>query len=184
MSLNIFIYLIAFAIITVCFVVSLLIGTGAFAILWVRVPFVPTPQKNVKLIIDQLALGPGQTFYDLGCGDGRFLIAAEKKGAKAVGFEVAPWAYVRARLNLLLRHSQAKVVYKNFYYAKITDADAVFCFLMDVVMPKVEKKLAAELKTGARVVCYGFKLPTWNPTKIIHLKPQDRKSSNIYLYIK
>jgi hypothetical protein len=51
-------------------------------------------------------------------------------------------------------------------------------------MPKVEKKLLAELKPGAKIVCYGFKLPTWKPAKVIDLKPKDKRSSNIYLYIK
>lgn len=182
--LEVALFLTSFIILTIGTVTALLIGASAVAILWVRVPFVPTPQKNVELIIEQFNLKPGERFYDLGCGDARFLIAAEKRGAKAIGFEISPWAYLRAQLNILLHRSQAKVLYKNFYRANLKDADGIFCFLMNVVMPKVEEKLAAELKPGARIVCYGFKLPTWTPDKIINLKPKDRNSSSIYLYTK
>lgn len=168
----------------VCLVISLLIGSSAIVIFLTKVPFAPTPKRNVKIVIDKLELKPGQIFYDLGCGDGRFLIEAEKRGAKAIGFEISPWAFLKAKLNLWLYKSKAKILYKNFYHTNISDADAVFAFLMDNVMPKVEAKLKKELKSGAKIACYGFKLPTWLPIKVIDLKPQDKRSSKIYLYQK
>ncbi|MDX9893555.1 MAG: 50S ribosomal protein L11 methyltransferase [Patescibacteria group bacterium] len=178
------VYLGCLVIIVIGFLTAILITLSAATILIVQVPFVPTPKKNVKIIIDQLNLKPGQIFYDLGCGDGRFLIATAQAGASAIGFEVSPFAYVKAKLNIWLNRSSAKIFYQNFYRQNISNADAVFCFLMDVVMPKVEKKLLTELKPGAKVVCYGFKLPNWQPSKIIDLNPANKKSSNIYLYLK
>lgn len=177
-------YIILFLIAGVSFLASLLIGASAIAIFVTRVPFVPTPQKNVKLIIDQFGLKPGQKFYDLGCGDGRFLIEAEKRGAKAIGFEISPWAFFRAKINLFVHKSQAEVLYKNFYHFNLSDADTVFCFLIDTVMPKVEEKLRQELKPGTKIICYDFKLPTWKPIKVVDLRPDDKKSSNVYLYSK
>ena len=165
-------------------VVALLVGASALAIFFTRVPFAPTPKKNVQLIIDQFELRPSQIFYDLGCGDGRFLIEAEKRRAKATGFEISAWAFLRAWLNLKINHSQAKVEFKNFYQVNLARADAVFCFLIDSVMAKVEKKLKQELKSGAKIVCYGFNLPSWPPKKIIELKPGNPKSSKIFLYQK
>lgn len=162
--------------------IMLLLSIAALAA--VGVPFVPTPQKNVKKNIDTLDLKPGEIFYDLGCGDGRFLIEAQKRGAKATGFEVSPSAFLRAKLNLLAKGGQAKLKYKNFYSQDLSDADAIFCFLLDAVMPKVEQKLLAELKPGARVVSYGFKMPNWTETKIIETDPTNLKSSKIYFYIK
>lgn len=162
-----------------------LLFTGVvIALFIVRVPFAPTPKKNVKVIIDLLDLKPGQIFYDLGCGDGQFLIEAGRRGAKAIGFEISPWIYFKARLNILINQSPAQVFFKNFYHVKITDADRVFCFLITSVMPKVEKKLKAELRPGAKIVCYGFKLPNWQPDKIIYTNPYNRKASKIFLYTK
>ena len=182
--LTFFLNILLFFIAVFYLLVALLIGSSAIVIFIVRVPFAPTPKKNVRKIIDLLELKPGQIFYDLGCGDGRFLIEAEKRGAKAKGFEISPYAYLRAKLNLAWHKSKAKVIYKNFYHEDIADADAVFAFLIDTVMPKVEEKLKKELKSGAKIACYGFKLPTWKPEKIIDLIPKDKKSSNIYLYNK
>jgi len=177
-------YLIIFIIAGVCLLASILIGTSVIAMFLTRVPFVPAPKRNVKVIIDQLDLKPGQKFYDLGCGDGRFLIEAETRGAKAIGFEISPWALFRAKINLLLHHSKVRLLFKNFYRSDLAEADAVFCYLMTKVMPKVEDKLKRELKPGAKVACYGFPLPTWKPAKVIDLKLKDKRSSNIYLYQK
>lgn len=171
-------------VILIYLIVAIIIGGSVIVLPFTKVPFVPTPKRNVKLIIDQLNLKPGQTFYDLGCGDGRFLIEAEKRGAQAIGFEISPWAYIRGKLNLLLHRSKAKIFFQNFYHHKISDADAIFCYLINTVMPRVEEKLEKELKPGAKIACYGFKLPTWQPEKVIDLKPLDKRSSKIYLYIK
>jgi SAM-dependent methyltransferase len=175
-------YLILFLVATVCLIVSLLIGASVISLFAVKVPFVPTPKKNVKLIINQLNLKPGQVFYDLGCGDGRFLIEAAKRGAKAIGFDVDLWAYIRCRINILINKCSARVYYKNFYHQDLSKADAVFCFLITKVMPRVEAKLKTELKTGAVIVCYGFNLPTLPAEKIVDLKPFDKKASKIYVY--
>src|SRR3989344_1350536 len=66
----------------------------------------------------------------------RFLIEGEKKLAQATGFEVSPWAYLKARLNIYLSKSQARIIYKNFYSVSLENADVIFCFLLDTVMPR------------------------------------------------
>jgi len=79
---------------------------------------------------------------------------------------------------------RCEIFYKNFYNANLADADAIFCFLMDSVMPKVEKKLKKELKPGAKIACYGFKLPAWPPVKVVEIKKGNKRASKIYLYQK
>jgi len=177
-------YFVVFLVAGATLITGLLVGASIIALFFTRVPFVPTPKKNVKIIIDQLDLKPKKIFYDLGCGDGRFLIEAKARGAKAIGFEVSPWAYFKAKLNIFFHHCQAKVLYKNFYQANIADADAVFCFLIDTVMPKVEEKLKRELKPGALVASYGFTMPNWPPVKVVEIKKGNKKASKIYLYKK
>jgi SAM-dependent methyltransferase len=147
-----------------------------------RVPYAPTPKKMIEKIIKELNIKPGQLVYDLGCGDGRFLFAAEAKGAKAVGFEISPIVYLKARLTKLLKRSKVKINYKNFYSVDLSDADVVFCFLVDTVIPKVAKKLKKELKPGTKVVSYGFAFPNWEPTKVIIPALEDRTSSKVFIY--
>jgi DNA modification methylase len=54
------------------------------------VPFVPSPQEVVDKMIELAGVGKNDTVYDLGSGDGRIVIAAAKKGARTVGFEIDP----------------------------------------------------------------------------------------------
>lgn len=161
---------------------ALFLAASMVALAFTRVPYVPTPKKNIEKIFDCFTLSAGNRFYDLGCGDGRFVIAAARRGARAVGFEISPWAYLKARFNVWRTHVPAEIRYADFYHADLSDADAIFCFLITTVMPVVEKKLRQELKPGAQVVCYGFKLPTWPPEKIVELKPGKKNASKIYVY--
>ena len=182
--LETFFYLLLFILFLLGWTIVLLIAASAIALLIFKVPFAPTPSSTVQTIINLFGLKPGQIFYDLGCGDGRFLMAASQKGAKATGFEIAPWAFLRGKINLWQTKSQAKILFKNFYEVNLADADAIYCFLMAKVMPQVEAKLEKELKTGTKVITYGFPLPTWKQKKVIDLDLTDKKSSCIYVYRK
>ena len=50
-------------------------------------PFVPTGRRDMHRILEAARIVPGETMYDLGSGDGRFVRAASRLGARAVGFE-------------------------------------------------------------------------------------------------
>ena len=52
------------------------------------VPFVPTDRLVVERLLDLAGVGPGSVAYDLGCGDGRIVLAAAGRGARAVGVDV------------------------------------------------------------------------------------------------
>lgn len=164
---------------------SIIIGLSAIAFFIVRVPYAPTPLARTKFIINKFNLSDKDIFYDLGCGDGRFIIQAAKTGATSIGFEIAPWAYLKAKINILAFRSKAKIKFENFYKKDISDATAVFCFLLDTVMAKAEKKLEQDLKPGTKVICYGFELPNWKPQEVIELKNQKtKKISKVFIYIK
>src|SRR5947209_5293799 len=64
------------------------------------VPFVPTPQEVVDKMVDLAAVKKGDVVYDLGSGDGRIVITAAKKGARAVGFEIDPDLIKESRENI------------------------------------------------------------------------------------
>lgn len=178
------IYIVTFVIILVCVIAAFFVLTSFIALLRVGVPFAPTPHNNIIRGLDLLDLKPGSIFYDLGCGDGRALIEAEKRGAKAVGFEVSLWAYLKATINLWRTKSKAKIFFKSFYSVSVSDADAIFCFLVDRVMKRVEEKLMQELKPGTKIVSYGFPFPTRQPAAVIETDPKNSNASKIYLYVR
>ena len=52
------------------------------------VPYVPTAEPVVEAMLDLAGVGPADVVYDLGCGDGRVVIAAAKRGARGVGVDI------------------------------------------------------------------------------------------------
>ncbi|KKP33109.1 MAG: hypothetical protein A2312_03715 [Candidatus Staskawiczbacteria bacterium RIFOXYB2_FULL_32_9] len=69
---------------------------------WKGAPWVPTRKNDVERFLKLADIKPGQKFYDLGCGDGRLVIAAAKMGADATGFELSLAQYLHTKINILL----------------------------------------------------------------------------------
>jgi hypothetical protein len=131
-------------------------------------PFFPTPKDTIRTALREAHLAPGEIFYDLGAGDGKALLIAEKEfGARAIGFEISTIFYCIGKINLFFHRSRARLLKQNLFSATLNDADVVFCFLAIRTMQKMEDKIKAELKPGARVIVYAFPLPTMTPIKTI-----------------
>lgn len=111
------------------------------------------------MALDMLDLKPGQVVYDLGCGDGRFLVAAAKRGLKGIGYELNPFIALIAWINTRRYGSQVKVKWGNFWNADISRADGIFVFLLDRFMLRLDKKIIAEKKGPLVLVSHAFKIP-------------------------
>ncbi len=152
-------------------VLSLLVVVGA-ATLFILVmlsfvlggaPFVPTPSRVLQRMMELADIKPGERVYDLGCGDGRLVIEANKKHhAKAVGIELSPLAYILAKLRVFASGADVTLVLGNFLAYDISDADVVFCYLMEGHMKKLQDKFKT-LKRECRIVCHQFEIPGWKP---------------------
>ena len=142
---------------------------SALMLLWLyRGPFfVPTKRKHVPRIIDMLAVKQGEKIADLGSGDGRLMIAIVEAGAEAHGYEHNPLLVMRSRKNFekLGITDRAFVYMENFWNADISKYDAIVIYGISYIMPRLERKLRAELRPGARVVSYSFPFPTWEHEK-------------------
>ncbi len=146
-------------------------------------PFVPATAEAIKKGLKMARLKPGETFYDLGSGTGKVLIAAAKNfSANVVGFEYSRPLHAFSRVNMLLRGVKGKVYRKNFFEDDINleKADVIFLFLTSKAFPKLKKRLENEVKPGARVVVYLSPLLFWEPDKEITLKDKTK----VRLYIK
>jgi len=148
---------------------------------WKFAPWVPSYRKDLDRALKLSGLKAGETFVDLGCGDGRVVIeAAEKFGADASGYEIAlPMIVV-----LLLRRKRERVRFhfKSLFDADLSKADVVYLFgTPPTLRGKLTAKLERELKPGARVVSYAFSLEGWE-TKATD-RP-DPKSLPIRLYVR
>jgi len=72
-------------------------------------PWVPMRAGDVERVVRLAAIKPGQTVYDLGCGDGRLLFAAATHGAVAHGFEISLLPLVIAKVRWLFAKHRARV---------------------------------------------------------------------------
>ncbi len=125
-------------------------------------PWVPAFKKDLGKVLDDSGLKNGQVFYELGCGEGRLLVVAAKRGANVVGYEINPFLWLISWLRVF-RFKNARVVLGDFWRVDVSDADVVLAFLVPRYMAKMETKLAKEMKPGGKFVSYVFELPHKKP---------------------
>lgn len=129
-------------------------------------PFVPASMEAARAMTEAAGLKPGETVYDIGCGDGRVVyLAVRDYGVKGVGLELSPLVYLLARFRGLLWCSGAEIKLGDFRWHDLSGADAVFCYLSGEVLATLEAKLQKELKPGARVVSLIYKFPAWKESR-------------------
>ncbi|MFQ5847691.1 MAG: SAM-dependent methyltransferase [Candidatus Methylomirabilales bacterium] len=141
-----------------------------------------TDRPLVEAILALVPMRPGQRFYDLGCGEGRMLIAArEKYGVDAIGYEVNPCAYVYARLNAWWHGGGAQVRFRNFMHADLSDADVIYCYQASGAIQQLRDKFTRELRPGTVVMSNTYTIERWLTPTVVTLE-HGITIRNIYLY--
>lgn len=146
-------------------------------------PYVASPTKVVDRMLDLANIRPGETVFDLGCGDGRILIAAaERYKAKAIGIEISPKIAAEARVQIKKAgvSDKAKVIQGDLLEADLTGADVVMIYLATSLNEELRPRLEKFLKPGARVVSHDYAIPGWKPTQVV--QADGRQKHSIYLY--
>lgn len=132
------------------------------------VPYVPTTDPAVEAMLKLANVTKSDLLYDLGCGDGRIVIAAAAKyGARGVGVDINPVRIKEARENAAKAKVEhlVKFVEGDLFEADIKEATVVSLFLLSSVNLKLRPKLQAELKPGTRVVSNTFDMGDWKADK-------------------
>jgi tRNA1(Val) A37 N6-methylase TrmN6 len=104
--------------------------------------------------------------YDLGCGDGRIVIAAAKEyGARGVGIDINPERIQEAEANAKKAGVEklVRIEENDLFDADIHEASVVTLFLLSSVNPKLRPKLLKDLKLGTRIVSNKFDMSDWKP---------------------
>ena len=146
-------------------------------------PYVNSPARVVDRMLELAKIHPGETVFDLGCGDGRILIAAvQKYQAKAVGVEISPKVVAQANANIQKAkiEGQARVIQGDLLKADLTGADVVTIYLTTSFNEELRPRLEKFLKPGARVVSHDYAVPGWKPTMVV--EAEGRQKHSIYLY--
>ena len=132
------------------------------------VPYVPSPQFVVDKMIDLAGVKPDDLVYDLGSGDGRIVITAAKKGARAVGFEIDGDLVGESRANIKKAgvEALAEIRHQDILTVDFSAATVVTMYLLPDVNLQLKPNLLSQLKPGARIVSHSFSMGDWQPDKI------------------
>jgi SAM-dependent methyltransferase len=133
------------------------IGQAGKDVVWV-----PTPPALVEKMLDMAKVTPKDFVMDLGSGDGRNIIAAAKRGARAVGVEFNPDMIAlseRLAAEQGVAH-RATFIEGDMYEADIAKATVLALFLLPDNLRKLAPKFVA-LPPGTRIVANTFSIPDW-----------------------
>jgi protein-L-isoaspartate O-methyltransferase len=148
-------------------------------------PYVNSPEHAVDKMLEMANLKAGQTLYDLGCGDGRILIAAAKRfHVNAVGVEISNHLVRRASENVKKAGLQerVKVLHGNFMQTDLSGADVVTLYLATAANESLRPNLEKYLRPNARVVSYDYPIPGWKPIETTATDGLHGATHTIYLY--
>jgi len=136
-------------------------------------------------MLDAAAIKPGETLYDLGCGDGRILVTAVQKYRvkSAVGVELLPVLARDARDNAQRNGLQnsVTVIEGDAHDVDLSKADVVTIYMSTDFNDELKPRLEKYLHPGARVVTYEFPIPGWKPKRTERADTTNRKHL-IYVY--
>lgn len=128
------------------------------------VVWVPTSPEMVEKMLDMAEVTPNDFVIDLGSGDGRNVIAAAKRGARALGVEYNPDLVELSRQRAAADHvsDKATFVQGDMYAADVSQATVLALFLTPEVLDRMTDKFLA-MKPGARIVLNTFPITDWEP---------------------
>jgi SAM-dependent methyltransferase len=152
------------------FIVSLAVAAAQSPKREPDVPYVPSTEEAVSAMLKLADVKSTDVVYDLGCGDGRIVIAAAKDyGAHAVGIDINPTRIAEAKENAKKAGVENLVRFEenDLFEADIHEATVVTLFLLSSVNRKLQPKLLHDLKPGTRVVSNTFNMDNWTPEKEI-----------------
>jgi SAM-dependent methyltransferase len=141
----------------------------------------PSPDEAVTAMLELAGAGEEDVVYDLGCGDGRIVIAAARDfGARAVGIDIDPRRIADSKENARKAGVTGRVAFReeDLFTADFSDATVVTLFLWPSLNLKLRPILTRQLRPGARVVSYIHNMGNWPPERQILVK-----GKRIYLWI-
>jgi cyclopropane fatty-acyl-phospholipid synthase-like methyltransferase len=138
---------------------------------WPDVGYVATEPDVVNTMLDLARLTPSDVLYDLGCGDGRIVITAAKRGAHAVGIDIDPERIAEANANANAAGVSDRVQFlqEDLFSADISRATVVAVYLLPSLNLKLRPKLFKELRPGTRIVSHSFDMGDWKPEQSLEV---------------
>ncbi len=139
------------------------VGQAGKDVIWV-----PTPEELIQALYDLAKISPADFVVDLGSGDGPWVIAAAKRGARAMGVEYNPDMVELARSKAKNEGVSDKATFVNgdIFEADFSKATVVTMYLLPDLNMKLRPKIL-ELKPGTRVLTNSFTMEDWEPDQSV-----------------
>jgi 16S rRNA A1518/A1519 N6-dimethyltransferase RsmA/KsgA/DIM1 with predicted DNA glycosylase/AP lyase activity len=137
-------------------------------------PYLPTLKSQINSALDLAGIKKGQTMLELGCGDGRVVAAAAKRGAKVIAYELNPVMAAIAWLRTRPYAKNVEIIWGDFWQKNWPEADSIFVFLLPRYMEKLDKKIMQSKKGSVKLVSFAFQIPDKQP---------DELQNGVYLYL-
>jgi len=149
------------------------------------VVWVPTSQALVEKMLDLAKVTPQDVVYDLGSGDGRTVITAAKRGARATGIEYNPDMVELSKRNAAaagLSPDRARFMKADLFETEFSEATVVTMFLLPDINLKLRPKIL-DLKPGTRIVSNSFTMGEWKADETATVSEGCTSYCTAYLWI-
>ena len=148
-------------------------------------PYVPTPMDVVNRMLELAVVTKDDVVYDLGCGDGRIVIAAAQRfGAHGVGIDIDPERIAEANANAERAGVQDLVTFiqQDAMQADVSEATVVALYLLSSSNVKLRPILTTQLRSGSRIVSHAFRMGDWEPDETHQFEDERGNMRTIYLW--
>ena len=128
-------------------------------------PWVPAFRHDIDQLLDLANVKHGTRFIDLGCGDGKILVAAARRGAKVTGYEINPIMWSIAWLRLRPYRKHAHVFLGSYWGHNLRPYSVIWLYLIDHHMPRMARKIRHEAQDNSYIISYIFDFQGVKPYK-------------------
>jgi len=147
--------------------------------------FIPTPSPVIDVILQLAQLTPQDVVYDLGCGDGRILIAAAQQfGMRGVGIDIdrdriqeATHQAKLAGVDHLLEFRQ-----QDLYESDFHEATVVILYLLPHLNLKLRPALLGQLQPGDRLISHDFDMGDWEPSHKVEVQIEADEVATVFCW--
>jgi cyclopropane fatty-acyl-phospholipid synthase-like methyltransferase len=154
--------------------------------LYILAPFVPTPQDVVDRMLALAEVTSEDLVYDLGCGDGRIIIAAAKQcGTRGLGVDIEPYWVETSRANAKQAGVDHLVTFnvQDALTVNLSPATVVMLYLVEWSTAKFQPLIKSMVKPGTRIVSHSFSMDNWAPVKVEKFVDANGAARTLYLWI-
>lgn len=148
-------------------------------------PYVPSPPEVVDRMLRLAGVGPTDVVYDLGCGDGRIVIAAARTyGARGVGVDIDPKRINESMANARKAGVDKLVTFRlqDALKTDVSDATVVTLYLLSFANVQLRPILQRQLRPGARIVSHNFGMGNWEPHATETFTDSNGGTRTLYLW--